>query len=244
MISICVTTYNGEKYIRQQLDSILTQLQPDDEIIVSDDGSTDDTLAQIAALNDSRIKIYKHSSELIPYNGVFGTLYRINRNMNNALKYAKGDYIFLADQDDVWLPNKVSRTIQELQNADCVVHNCVVVDKNLNVLSESFFDYIRPSEALVGNLIRSSFMGCCMAFTRRLYLTVYPIPELPIEHDTWIGLCALKKHTLRVVDDKLILYRRHGFNVSCCGEGSKNSFWVKVKRRFYMIRAYCKVQTL
>ena len=99
MISICLITYNGEKYINEQLDSILCQLSADDEVVVSDDGSTDRTLSIIRDYNDNRLRIISNS-------GKHGVVY----NVENALREVKGDYIFLADQDDVWLPGKVETT--------------------------------------------------------------------------------------------------------------------------------------
>ena len=95
MISVCIATYNGEKYLREQLDSILPQLAESDEVIVSDDGSTDGTIDLITSLNDPRIKIVSNSGR----KGYVG-------NFENALKHTTGDYIFLSDQDDIWYPNK------------------------------------------------------------------------------------------------------------------------------------------
>lgn len=107
MISVCIATYQGEKYIREQLASILCQLDDADEIIVSDDGSTDRTLDIIRQMADHRIKIvegpHRHSPTL---------------NFERALQEARGDYIFLADQDDVWKPDKVQVCMKWLQEYD------------------------------------------------------------------------------------------------------------------------------
>lgn len=97
MISVCVATYNGEMYIRQQLQSILCQLADSDEVIISDDGSTDGTLTVIREINDKRIRLIDGPRRQSP------TL-----NFENALRQAKGDHIFLSDQDDVWKPEKVA----------------------------------------------------------------------------------------------------------------------------------------
>ena len=96
MISVCIATYNGERFIREQIDSILRQLSSDDEIIVSDDGSTDDTISIINSIDDKRIRIIEGPRKHSP-----------THNFECAMKEAKGYYIFLADQDDVWKPNKV-----------------------------------------------------------------------------------------------------------------------------------------
>ena len=125
-ISVCIATYNGEKYIKEQLDSILVQLGEDDEVIIGDDGSTDLTLDIIKSYNDPRIKIYKNSFK------------NLILNFESTLEKAKGDYIFLSDQDDVWLPNKVKDSLKDLFKYDVVISNCKVVNKNLDVIHESF----------------------------------------------------------------------------------------------------------
>ena len=94
-ISVCIATYNGGAFIKDQIYSILLQLSQNDEIIISDDGSRDSTLNILFSFNDSRIKIYKN-----------GGKHGVVSNFENAIKHATGDYIFLCDQDDVWMPGK------------------------------------------------------------------------------------------------------------------------------------------
>ena len=107
MISICVLTYNGEKFVKQQLLSILQQLKDEDEVIISDDCSSDSTISIIKSLNDKRIRIFHHERIACGYKGTMKTCYLVGKNAENALQHARGEYIFLADQDDVWLRNKV-----------------------------------------------------------------------------------------------------------------------------------------
>lgn len=107
MISVCMASYNGAIFIKQQAVSILNQLGLEDELIISDDGSKDNTLEILASLNDSRIKIYHHSAP----HGVVS-------NFENAIKHASGDYIFLSDQDDIWLSNKKEKCLSCLQEYD------------------------------------------------------------------------------------------------------------------------------
>jgi glycosyltransferase involved in cell wall biosynthesis len=113
MISVCMATYNGAKYIKEQMDSILCQLGKDDEVVVSDDGSTDSTLDIVAEYGDSRIKIVRNTGA-----------HNFIRNFENSLKAAHGDYIFLADQDDVWLPDKVAKIMQILRGGTRTVYWC------------------------------------------------------------------------------------------------------------------------
>ena len=96
MVSVCMATKNGAKFIREQLDSILAQLDPSDEIIISDDASTDETISLIESYNDNRIRLLKNKLSV-----------GISRNFEISLNVSKGEFIFLADQDDVWAPNKV-----------------------------------------------------------------------------------------------------------------------------------------
>ena len=105
MISVCIATYNGEKYIREQLDSILVQLGPDDEIVVCDDRSSDRTLELIEGYRDSRIHVHRNEKNL-------GHV----RNFEKAISLSRGDYLFLSDQDDVWLPGRVQEMLGQMQS--------------------------------------------------------------------------------------------------------------------------------
>lgn len=168
MISVCIITYNGEKYIVDQLNSILNQLSPDDEVIISDDSSTDSTLSIISSINDNRIRVYSQKTENNKYSGIWKKIFAINRNANNALIHAKGDYIFLADQDDIWEKDKVCKIMSHLSKGiDCVVHDCKIVNNDMKIISDSFFKFIHPHSTILGTLYKSSFMGCCMAFNKK-----------------------------------------------------------------------------
>ena len=124
MISVCVASHNGEKYIKEQLDSILCQLSSEDEVVISDDGSTDSTLEIIKGYNDPRIKIFNFKQ---PSKTSHTHIYA-SRNFENALKHSKGEYIFLSDQDDIWMPNKVSICLDALKQNDMIVHNMEIVN--------------------------------------------------------------------------------------------------------------------
>ena len=137
MISVCIATYNGEKFIKEQLDSILCQLSNDDEVIISDDGSTDKTIEIIESYNDDRIKIFHHEkNEKLSKIKEGRNFYYATQNFSNALEKVSGDYVFLSDQDDIWLQNKVSRSLELLKKNDVIVHNYQVVDVNGNLTKE------------------------------------------------------------------------------------------------------------
>ena len=226
MISVCIATYNGEMFIREQIDSILRQLSSDDEIIVSDDGSTDDTISIINSIDDKRIRIIegprKHSPTL---------------NFECAMKEAKGDYIFLADQDDVWKPNKVEVCIEWLQEYDCVVSDATVTDKGLNTLYPSLYAIMQVRQGRIYNTVwKNGYTGCCMAFRRNILEASLPFPKNIPMHDIWIGNVAAYKYNVKFISDKLVLFRRHEDTISCNGKGSKYSIWQQMKFRWSIIK--------
>ena len=224
MISICIATYNGEKYIQEQLSSILSQLNKEDEIIISDDGSKDNTLRIIQSFNDPRIKIFYN----LKRHGVVP-------NFENALKYANGDYIFFSDQDDIWAPNKVNRCIEALQNHDLVIHNSLIMDGEGNISDIDFFSKRKSQKGYWKNLYKNSFVGSCMAFRKELLPHALPFPKHILWHDMWIGLMAERKGSTIFIPDKLLYYRRHGNNASATAEKSSFSLLFQLKYRLQML---------
>lgn len=230
MISVCIPTYNGQKYIKQQLESILIQLSQEDEIIISDDSSSDDTLKIIKAFNDSRITILENNKFHSP-------IY----NLENALKNAKGDYIFLSDQDDIWKKDKVKIIIDNLQHSNLVVHDAEIIDENNNLINESFYIINKTHPGIIHNLIKNGFIGCCMAFNRKVLDVCLPFPKGIPMHDSWIGIktyCTVKN--VNFIPDRLIEYRRHGNNASVSGEKSRRPLFQKLKDRMIIINSVIK----
>ena len=233
MISVCIATYNGARYIGEQLASILKQLSAEDEVVVSDDGSTDGTIDIVRSLNDRRIRIVggprRHSPTL---------------NFEWALRNAKGEYVFLADQDDVWLEGKVRRCMEELQECDCVVSDARVTDSLLNTTSESLFKLMHVRRGRLSNLLwRNGYTGCCMAFRREVLSKALPFPtDIPM-HDIWIGNVAAFCGRLRFIDDRLLLFRRHDATASCNGKGSSYTLWQKLSFRWHTLKNIVKLKT-
>ena len=219
-ISVCIATYNGEKYIREQLDSILHQLEATDEIIISDDGSKDHTVDIIKSYNDSRIILLENNGFKNPIS-----------NFENALKHSSGEYIFLSDQDDIWKQSKVAITMKELTKFDLVLSDCEIVDNNSNIICPSFFEKHSSSTGLFFNLIKNSYMGCCMSFSRQVLIKSLPFPKNIPMHDQWIGLVAELFFEPIFIKKQLITYRRHGSNASPTGEKSTVSIIDKIVNR-------------
>lgn len=232
-------TYNGSKYIVKQVTSILSQLSQTDELIISDDGSTDDTISLLKSFNDPRIKIFYHIKESSPFPGALKLVYLINRNMENAIKHASGDVIFMADQDDIWCANKVQRMLTELNDYDLVIHSYYMIDADDK--PSSFTSPNRHTTNILQILIKPSFKGCCMAFNNNIKDHALPFPNYAVEHDTWIGLCTVKFGKIKYIDDKLIQYRRHGENVSPASGKSKNPLYIRLYRRWLILKAYCSL---
>lgn len=214
MISVCIATYNGACFIEAQLQSILSQLNDNDEILISDDGSADNTLDIVISIQDERIKIVSNDGNL----GVV-------RNFERVLSNASGEYIFLCDQDDIWLPNKVDRCLQALTDHLLVVSDCRVVDKNLNELHASFFKLRNSGGGFWRNVYKNSYLGCCMAFRKDLLVYALPMPEHVPMHDMWLGLLANCVGKVKFLPEALMLYRRHDKNASPTAQKSNFSLY-------------------
>lgn len=205
-VSVCMATYNGEKCIKMQLDSILKQLRDDDEVIIVDDCSTDNTLNIIENINDIRVKVYMNESNL----GFLATF-------NNSINLSTGDIIFLSDQDDIWMNNKIERVLETFRNskADIVFHDAIIVDENMNILYHSFSELRKISTNTIRNFIFNSYTGCCMAFSSKVKDLILPIPADAIYHDRWIGIIgSIFNKNIKFIEENLIYYVRHGNNVS------------------------------
>jgi len=227
-ISVCIATYNGEKYIHRQISSILKQIKANDEIVISDDNSNDKTLSIIEEFDDTRISIY--SNKIAKKNSL-----SLVNNFENALLRSSGDVIFLADQDDIWLDGKIQKILDLLKKHDLVVSNCSVVDESLNLIHDSFFNLRNSGPGLVKNLYRNTYVGCCMAFNRKIYDLAIPFPNKIPMHDWWIGCVAEVYGNVYFEDEKLLLYRRHGNNASASSGASSKHLAEQLISRFQII---------
>lgn len=223
-ISVAVATYNGEKYIKEQMDSILRNLSGKDEVIISDDGSTDATL--------DILKTYQQGEVSVKI--VDGPKMGIKQNIASALSHCRGKYIFLADQDDIWTDDKVETVFKYLGKDGCMLvnHDAKVMNGSLTEeLMPSFFSYRGSKPGFWNNLLKNRYMGCCMAFDASLLKCILPIPNNIEMHDQWIGVINdLKGGKSRFIEEKLLLYRRHEANVSDFSHGTVLEMIGKRKR--------------
>jgi glycosyltransferase involved in cell wall biosynthesis len=206
-VSVCMATYNGLNHINEQLESILQQLKPNDEVIISDDHSTDGTWEwlKIQAANDGRIILTRN-----PKKGVI-------TNYHQAIRKSSKDIIFLSDQDDVWRPNKVDLVVQAFvmnPGKTVVVSDLQIVDEQLVELEPSYFKLRDVGEGFLRNLRKSGYIGASMAFRDELKKMILPIPPNVPMHDMWIGLLADYHKEVLFLPVVTGMYRRHGDNVT------------------------------
>lgn len=225
MVSVCMATKNGSAYLREQIDSILIQLKATDELVISDDASCDDTIQIITSYGDPRIRLLKQE-----------TSKGVATNFEHALKACLGDYVFLADQDDVWNKSKISTMILSLKTHDLVICDCQITDDSLRLTQPSFFVNNGSRKGFIKNLFRNSYIGCCMAFRRTVLERALPFPkDIPI-HDFWIGLTAELYFSIKFIPDALVYHRRHESNASTTGSLSRLSIFKRLDYRYRVVK--------
>lgn len=218
-ISIALATYNGSAYLQEQLDSYISQSRLPDELVISDDGSTDDTVAiceDFARKAPFEVNIYTNSRNLGP-----------TKNFENAISRCTGDFIFLSDQDDVWLPDKVkilADTFLAGTGIDIVFCDARMCNENLIPLGYSIwealgFTAVKHKKVQSGNAFEvflqyPMIAGMTMAFQANYNDILLPFPALQSCHDTWILLLISALSGVGMVDRKLTMHRVHGNNVS------------------------------
>lgn len=226
-VSVAMAAYNGSKYIKEQVDSILCQLRDEDELIVSCDESTDNTEAILVSISskDKRLKVYSN-----PYsNGVV-------KNFQNAVEHTSGDIIFYSDQDDIWMKDKIQKVLKEFEDPTVAVvfHDASLTDEKLNVTEPSTFKLRGGSrDTTLGNLLRLSYIGCCMAFRADYKPVVLPIPTIYRSHDWWTGcLLGCGKTKMKAISEPLILHRAHGNNAT---PTQRPPLWYQLQVRWIIV---------
>jgi len=214
-VSVVLASFNGEKYIQKQIKSILSQLEPNDELIITDDGSTDQTFVILKSfLQDSRVSLFKNHS------------LGFKENFTVGIKAAKKEVIVLSDQDDVWHKDRLTETRKAFnEGADILMVAPCFVDEKLQILSKERYNY-RWRSGFWPNFWKNSFIGACMAFRRELAKEFLPFPSNIDYHDSWIALLGyLRRKKIVHINRELVYYRRHKGTFS--GERRKMSSIVK-----------------
>lgn len=196
-ISVVIATYNGVRFIRDQLESLLAALGPEDEIVVSDDNSLDETRAVVSSSGDPRV-------HLLPPGPRLG----YQDNFARAIATSRGRIIMFSDQDDICLPERINGSLSALEDKLCVCGDAVVVDEALNELHPSFFA-VRGARFGAWQLFRRpAVIGATLACQREFVLTSLPVPK-GVPHDMWLSIRAARRGELAVVRMPFIQYRRH-----------------------------------
>lgn len=208
-LSVCMAIYNGKRYLPEQIESVLPQLDSQDEVIIVDDGSTDGTREMIEGFGDPRIILLKHERN----QGVIASF-------EDAVRNATGEILFLCDCDDIWAPDRVSATLKafsENNKASIVVVNIALIDINGNRIEKDKRLKQRPFDSrFLPNFVANRFQGSAMAFRADLLPEILPFPRnVLFVHDAWIGArSALAGRQTVYLKEPLLFYRRHGGNDS------------------------------
>jgi glycosyltransferase involved in cell wall biosynthesis len=221
-LSVCLATFNGARFLREQIDSVLSQLRPGDEFLVADDGSSDDTV-RILESYGSRLRV-------VATDRVGGVV----DNFERVLMQARGDLIALCDQDDVWMAGRADFMRQRLRDATLLMMNGDVVDGDLRPTGQDIEQFVRFRGGFLRTLASNHYVGCCMAFRRELLGVALPFPRKILWHDWYLALVAELLFTTEFSARKTLLFRRHGANASNTGQRSRNSLSKKLRSRFWM----------
>ena len=209
-VSVCMATYNGGKFIHRQIVSILSSLAKDDELIICDDNSNDNTVNIIKNFKDVRLKLYSYKNNI----GYVG-------NFERAISLASGEIVFLSDQDDLWHVDKYN-----------IVLDCFIQHPRLVALSHSLFkfDQVNPNEDLLINgnkdgvqkslnflskqFISPDIFGCGLIFRKTLLEFALPFPSSVYSHDHWLSIIAALLGDFHYLQTPLVYYRQHENNLT------------------------------
>ena len=227
LLSVAMATYNGEKYIEEQLKSIVDQTFKNLEIVITDDASTDKTVALI-----------QHFQQKYPFIKLFinPTNNGVTRAFENSLKNCTGDFIAIADQDDIWELNKIEILLHAIENEDAIYSNSALVDKDgepLNQLFSSLMNlqsFYSGAPFLMGNCVPGHTIIMRADFRK----IILPIPN-EIMFDRWISFCAAANNGIKYIDAPLVKYRQHENNTIGVGK-SKNKNGRKTKTAQFNIK--------
>jgi glycosyltransferase involved in cell wall biosynthesis len=207
-IDILLSTYNGAKFVDEQIESILSQTFKEWKLLIRDDGSKDETPQKLLQWQ----KKYPDKISLLLESNV-----GVIESFNRIYKHSTSPYIAFCDQDDVWLPNKLQKCLELLKDElePTLVHSdLTVVDHEMKTLGTSFWKYSflsgKPKHATFNRLlVQNVVTGCTSLFNRKLANLAFPTPEKAIMHDWWFALVAAHFGKVLSIDEPLMLYRQH-----------------------------------
>jgi len=224
-ISVCMATYNGAKYLQEQVASILEQLGPHDELVVVDDDSRDETVEMLRQFADPRIVVYPNDRNR-------GHVYSFSR----VLSLARNDLIVMTDQDDIWIEGRLERMKRALLDSGrlLVSSNSAFIDSTGQPTGYDC-EGVRAelSARHVANIVsifvgRRRYYGCAMAMHRRLNDLILPMPAYVESHDLWIAVAANMAGSNLHMEENTLLRRLHGHNASVLKRPLRAKLWSRV----------------
>lgn len=219
MISVCLASHNGQEFLTCQIRSILAQLGPGDELLVSDDASSDGSLDLVRNFDDHRIRLFEGN-----YGGPIP-------NFEFLLSQAKGDWIVLSDQDDEWLPGRIDALLEIPDSAQVVLCDAIVTDHHGMLLARSLLEHRKARTGWLANLCKNHYTGCCLAMRSNFLPHILPFPTGIGMHDWWIGLVAERLAVSHWIPHPLVRHVRHGRNATSGLETSRLDWRTKLKMR-------------
>lgn len=223
LVSIAMATYNGSKYLEEQLNSIYSQTYKNFEVIVVDDVSTDNTVVILEK-----------------YKQKYGLKYFVNdknmgvtKNFEKAILKCDGEYIALVDQDDIWLPNKLEVLYNNIGNFSLIYSNAGIVNEKSEIQNKTtkeiypLYGLDSQTKNIYTYIVLNSFiLGCATMFKREILSDLFPIYQSSRNHDWWLTMCAYQKNGIKYLDEVLFYYRHHDNNYS--RQEKKISFLEKI----------------
>lgn len=229
-VSVCMACYNGASYIEEQIASILSQLEQEDELIIIDDGSKDATAKIVLGVNDPRIQFIKNEINL-----------GVNQTFEKAIKMATGEYIFMADQDDIWTEGRLNLMLEPLEKGYLLVSgNSTFIGTSGEIIDFHLGDlYAEDSDRYGKNIMRiftghAYYYGCAMAFRRELNKVIFPFPSYIESHDLWIAMAANLLKSNYHLQETVLKRRIHGKNASVVNRKLNE----KLYARWIFIKSY------
>jgi glycosyltransferase involved in cell wall biosynthesis len=199
LISIAMATYNGEKYLEEQLDSIYAQTYKNIEVIVTDDCSTDGTIEILEQYaQDQGLKYYINTENL-----------GFVKNFEKAISFCSGEYIALSDQDDIWEREKLETLLGLIGDKLLIHSDATIIDENGECLQEFWKKEHGYNIGFENFFFNNVVTGCTVLMHRALLDMVLPIPSKIVYHDWWFGVCAASQQSILYTKKKLVKYRRH-----------------------------------
>lgn len=204
LVSVVMATYNGEYFLKEQLDSVLAQTYDNIEIIIVDDSSVDSTLSIIESYiaKYECIKLYVNEKNL-----------GVAKSFERGISFAKGDFISFCDQDDFWLPNKIEILVNNIGQNLLIHSDAFLVDEKLNIIKNSLTSVKgRIRNTFAEYLFGNDVTGCTAMISKKCIEIAMPFPDDFFMHDHYFALVASYFNKIKYIDDKLIMYRQHSSN--------------------------------